>query len=396
MRLQSCIGIPGGWSIGTVESICQRVTSGGTPSRRRPDFYAEGSLPWVKTKELDDGWVMSTEERITYDASKLSSAKLLPANTILMAMYGATVGKLGLLSTPMTCNQACCALIVDESKAAFRYVFYQLLANRSQIRKLATGAAQQNISGELIRKLELPLPPLPTQAAIAEVLGALDDKIDLNRRTIDITHELCLALFQKTSEKAVRRTRLDDLLELNPRRTVVFGTPASYIDMKALPINSALVRDIASRPARPGSRFARGDTLLARITPCLENGKTAFVDSVDIGWGSTEFIVMKPFPPLFDEYAYLLARTPNFRSHAIASMSGSSGRQRVPTDAVAAYQAPVFEDDAGKALGAQIKPMFEMMGALENENRALARLRDALLPELISGRMTVKEAAAAV
>ena len=101
----------------TLGEICMRITSGGTPKRNNPDFYENGSCPWVKTQELHDSWIEDTEEHITLSAIENSSTKLLPFETILMAMYGATVGKLGILRREMTCNQACCALIVDKSNA---------------------------------------------------------------------------------------------------------------------------------------------------------------------------------------------------------------------------------------------------------------------------------------
>ena len=141
-----CRVAPPDWVRLPVEAVCARVTSGGTPSRSRPEFYS-GLIPWVKTKELRDGWVDETEEHINEDAIAVSSAKLLPANTVLVAMYGATAAMLGILRRPMTCNQACCALVVDPQRADMRFLFYSLYWHRAQLKKLAVGAAQQNLSG---------------------------------------------------------------------------------------------------------------------------------------------------------------------------------------------------------------------------------------------------------
>ena len=179
MEAEICALAPSDWQIRSVEDVCKRVTSGGTPSRTRPDFYVDGSWPWVKTQELQDTWIDHTEEKITDEAVANSSAKVLPPNTILLAMYGATVGQLGILRSPMTCNQACCAMIVDSDKADFRYLYHHLRYSRTQLKSLATGAAQQNLSGALIKSLLYPFPPLAEQKAIAAVLGALDDKIEL-------------------------------------------------------------------------------------------------------------------------------------------------------------------------------------------------------------------------
>jgi type I restriction enzyme S subunit len=96
----------------------------------------------------------------------------------------------------MTCNQACCAMIVDENNADFRYLFYHLIAARPQLKRLATGAAQQNLSGQLIKSLTLPFPPLKEQQAIAYILGALDDKIELNRRMNETLEAMARAIFK--------------------------------------------------------------------------------------------------------------------------------------------------------------------------------------------------------
>src|SRR5438132_3936883 len=110
MDAEVCELAPPDWGIRSVKEICKRVTSGGTPSRANRSFYQSGTWPWVKTQELQDRWLEETEERITDEAVENSSAKPLPINTLLMAMYGATVGQLGILRRPMTCNQACCAM----------------------------------------------------------------------------------------------------------------------------------------------------------------------------------------------------------------------------------------------------------------------------------------------
>jgi type I restriction enzyme S subunit len=187
---------PESWSALTIEQICSRITSGGTPSRQNPTFYLNGVIPWVKTQELLDGWVCSTEERITVEALQKSSAKLLPKNTVLMAMYGATVGQLGILNEPMACNQASCALIVDDAVADFRYVYYLLLCSRNEIKSLATGAAQQNLSASQIRQFRFRFPDRRVQKTIADYLAALDAKIDLNRRINQTLEAMAQAIFK--------------------------------------------------------------------------------------------------------------------------------------------------------------------------------------------------------
>src|SRR5205814_4643864 len=130
---------------------------------------------------------------------------------------------------------------------------------------------------------------------------------------------------------------LPQAIDVNPRRKLAPGIIAPYLDMKNMPTQGHCPDEIIPREFTSGTKFRKGDTLLARITPCLENGKTAFVDFLDdgeVGWGSTEFIVLHAKEPLPTEYAYCLARHEDFREFAIQNMTGSSGRQRVPTDSL--------------------------------------------------------------
>jgi type I restriction enzyme S subunit len=128
-----------------------KTTSGGTPSRKHPDYYNNGTIYWVKSKELQGSFISSTEEMITEDAMNNSSAKLLLEKTVLIAMYGATVGEYGILSKPMTCNQAVCALIPNDNYP-YTYLYLWTALMKQDFINLATGAAQQNISQDLIKQ----------------------------------------------------------------------------------------------------------------------------------------------------------------------------------------------------------------------------------------------------
>jgi type I restriction enzyme S subunit len=162
-----------------------------------------------------------------------------------------------------------------------------------------------------------------------------------------------------------------------------------------MPTHGHSADDVVDREFGSGMRFVNGDTLVARITPCLENGKTAFVDFLQegqVGWGSTEYIVLRPKVPLPEEYAYCLARSAEFREFAIQSMTGTSGRQRVPAESLAHLRVAVPPKPIAEAFGRSVKPRFARASAAVRESRTLADLRDALLPKLISGELRVKVA----
>ena len=187
---------------------------------------------------------------------------------------------------------------------------------------------------------------------------------------------------------------MPDCIDVNPSRTLKKGSVAHYLDMANVPTNSARVQNIVSREFTSGSKFKNGDTLLARITPCLENGKTAFVDFLngdEVGWGSTEFIVLRPKNGLPEPFAYFLCRYPDFRAFAISQMAGTSGRQRVPNDCFGGYKLVEPPVQVAVEFGRHAGVALSQMKALDEEARALASLRETLLPKLLSGELSVAD-----
>lgn len=131
------------------------TTSGGTPSRSKMEQYESGTINWVKSKELNGSYIIDTEEKITEDALKNSSAKLLPINSILIAMYGATVGEYAIIEREMSCNQAICALKPND-KYPYTFLFMYAKVHKNELINMAVGSAQQNISQQLIQQLLVP------------------------------------------------------------------------------------------------------------------------------------------------------------------------------------------------------------------------------------------------
>jgi type I restriction enzyme, S subunit len=133
---------------------CIKTTSGGTPSRKRMDYYENGIYQWIKSKELNGGYILETEEKITEEALKNSSAKLLPENSVLIAMYGATVGQFAIIGQEATCNQAICACVPNDSYP-YTFIYHTIKFNVNELKSRAVGSAQQNISQVLIKSLDI-------------------------------------------------------------------------------------------------------------------------------------------------------------------------------------------------------------------------------------------------
>ena len=149
-------GVPEGWEKKKVKEVCD-TTSGGTPSRSKTEFYT-GDILWVKTKELNDDFIFDTEEKITENAIRNSSAKMVPSGSILMAMYGATIGKLGIATKELSCNQACCVFLLPEDSTLRLYLYNWLLNSRTLLISMGKGAAQPNLSQDMIKNLEVVVP----------------------------------------------------------------------------------------------------------------------------------------------------------------------------------------------------------------------------------------------
>ena len=179
--------VPKGWVWTTLGNVGV-WQSGGTPSRSNKSYYG-GRIPWLKTGDLNDGVITNIPESITEEAVANSSAKINPTGSVLVAMYGATIGKLGILSFPATTNQACCACI-EYFAITQHYLFYFLLSHRDMFIAKGGGGAQPNISKEIIVNTAIPLPPLAEQERIVteiESLLALIDEIEQGKADLQTT-----------------------------------------------------------------------------------------------------------------------------------------------------------------------------------------------------------------
>lgn len=306
------------------------------------------------------------------------------------------------------------------------------------------GTVAERLNLPTIRALPVPVAPLSEQTRIADILGTLDDKIELNRRINATLEAMARRLFKSwfvdfdpTHAKAALRRQhpkwsnarlsrealpnldpkiaelfpdellesvlgeipkgwkavpLPEAIEVNPKRTLAKGTVTRWLDMARMPTRSARATSYDLREFKSGTKFINGDTLVARITPCLENGKTAFVDFLadeTVGAGSTEYIVLHPLMPLPPEYGYFLARTEKFRKHLISNMTGTSGRQRAPSDCLNAYHVIVPHEGIADCFGDFASDALTQMKSLDGKTDSLTVTRDRLLPKLLSGEISV-------
>lgn len=289
------------------------------------------------------------------------------------------------------------------------FFFYYLNSNRSPVKKIVTQGVQAGIRASELTELQVHVPPMPTQRWIVSHLEQYDDLIENNRSQVVLLEKAARQIFREwfvrlrfpgqeheTTEHRVplgwQRMFLPDVIELNPKEHLS-REGITFIPMAALSEFGMSVDDSRFERRANGTtvKFRNGDTLLARITPCLENGKTAFVgflDEGEVASGSTELIVMrgKLVGPCF---TYCFARSDEFRGKAIASMTGSSGRQRVQVSAFAEHPIIVPPPHIADEFERVVRPLFEQIGRLGKMNSRLQLARDLLLPRLMSGEIEV-------
>jgi type I restriction enzyme S subunit len=162
-----------------IKDICKNVSSGGTPFTRNY-YYYDGDIPWLRTQEVNWNTIYDTKIKITELAIEKSSAKIIPANCVIVAMYGATVGRVAINSIPLSTNQACCNLEIDDNIALPKYVFHWLSKQYTYIKSLGQGS-QTNINANTVKNLEIPIPSLEEQERIVNILDKFDKLInDIN------------------------------------------------------------------------------------------------------------------------------------------------------------------------------------------------------------------------
>lgn len=212
-----------------VEEFC-RTGSGATPARNNPDYYG-GNIPWIKSGELRETLIFKSEEFVSEHALEKTALKLIPAGAILVAMYGATVGRVGLLGIEATTNQAVCHIIPDPQVADARYLYHFMQSYAGEFTRRGVGGAQPNISQGTIRETPVPLPPLEEQQRIAAILDQADALHRLRARALDSLNSLGRAIFnEKFGDEArhsgkLKVTRLDDCAEFFGGNTLPEGVP---------------------------------------------------------------------------------------------------------------------------------------------------------------------------
>lgn len=381
------------------------------------EFSEEGYCLFLNTGNVTkEGFSFNANQYITKEKSDSLRKGKLQRHDIVYTTRG-TVGNAAFYSDDIPYKHirinSGMIIIRPKEELVCTEFLYQILKSeyyRPYFRKFSTGSAQPQLPIKNFVTIELNIPDLQSQRHIANILVAYDNLIKNNQTQIKLLEEAAQRLYKEwlvdlrfpghENVKIVDGVPegwhyciLDDIIIFNPKvqlskERIKQNIPMSALSTSSMTLDTAEFRETISNS---GSKFQNGDTLLARITPCLENGKTAFVSSLDSAEGavgSTEFIVMRS-RDINPYMVYLLARTDDFRKNAINSMTGSDGRQRAQVDKLKTLPYLKPADSVVELFGKYVGPMFAQIQVKNKQNMKLVEVRDRLLSKLMSGEIEV-------
>ena len=390
------------WKLTKIGSLCKRVCSGGTPKSTVEEYYG-GGIPWLNTKEVNFNRIYSTESTISESGLNNSSAKWIDPHSVIVAMYGATAAKCAIGMIPMTTNQACCNLMIDEEIADYRFVYYALTNAYSTLASLANGGAQQNLNAQLIKDFEIPLPDLQTQHRIADILSTIDDKIENNNRINHNLEEQAQALYKSwfvDFEPFKSGKFVDSELGMIPDRWHV-GTLSELatITMGQSPSGSSFNEEgngIIFYQGRTEFGFRFPSIKLFTIEPTRFSTPRSILMSVrapvgDINVSKKRCCIgrgLASIEPFMKSYSFVLY-TIKGQSEQLdlyngeGTVFGSINRKELEGLSVI-----IPPEDIINSFNELVTPLDTKIEELSDENDNLQIERDTLLPQLMSGRLT--------
>ena len=375
------------WSAKRLGNLCLRVSSGGTPLRSVPEYYENGTIPWLKTGEVKKGLIYDTEEKITENGLENSSTKLIPANSVIVAMYGDgdTAGNVAINKVPLTTNQACCNFTLNPEQANYRFVYYYLKGSYNNLINLKLGGSQQNLNAQSLKSFPINHPAVKTQKKIAAILSAYDELVENNQRRI--------ALLEKMAEEIYREWFVRLRFPGHKKVKSIKGVPEGWeVKKLGLVLELCYGKALKDGDRVPGEFHVYGSSGVVGThnealvkTPSLIVGRKGNVGSVywpDRGFFpiDTVYFVKSELP---NSFLYFLLRSMNFINNdaAVPGLNRSQAYSNLfflpPVSLINKY-ADVTDSQ------------FGMKRFLTRKNENLIATRDRLLPRLIAGKLSVE------
>lgn len=396
------------WKEVRLGDVCTRVCSGGTPKSTNLSYYG-GKIPWLNTKEIDFNRIYSTEKTITDSGLNNSSAKWIVPNTVTVAMYGATAGKSCIVKVPMTTNQACCNLTINDEVADYEFVYYSLKNDYTTLASLANGGAQQNLNAQIIKDYVLQMPSLADQRRIASILSSLDRKIELNNKINADLEEMAQAIFKNwfvDFEPFKDGKFVDSELGMIPEGWKV-GTLRDITNNKTAKVKERNDVKVLS-PVTSGELVLSEEYFTKQVFSSsiakykiVNKGDFAYNPArVNIGSiGRNEFDFDGCVSPVYVVFSVLdgyenyfdLFRKTDFFKDSVASLAIGGVRQSLSYDDLSLIETIIPSKNIVEKFNNLYNQMKKTIKANKLENSRLSLLRDTLLPRLMSGELEIPE-----
>ena len=385
------------WRKYTAQEFCLNVTDG-THDSPKP---TEVGHYLITSKHLQNNAIdFSSAYKISEeDYQKVIKRSAVVQHDILFSMIG-TIGNIvrvkDLIIDYAVKNMAIFKMGSDELKSKWLYYWLKSSKAKEYISSRLAGSTQSYLTLETLRNFPVFAPSEKEMQKIVSILSSIDDKIELNRQINDNLEQQAQVAFNSiiANNSECGTVNLSEIAILNPKRTVAKGTIARSIEMSQLPTSGSFPTGWEMKEYNGGMKFQNGDTLMARITPCLENGKVAYINFLEeneVAFGSTEYIVIASKGAIAPEFFYFLTRHNEFVDFAVKNMNGSSGRQRVSAETIGTYELPVISQEDMAILETIAKEALNKIKYNSLENIRLSEIRDTLLPKLMSGEFKINE-----
>ena len=371
------------WKLTKIGSLCKRVCSGGTPKSTIEEYFG-GDIPWLNTKEVNFNRIYSTESTISDAGLNNSSAKWIDKHSVIVAMYGATAAKCAIGMIPMTTNQACCNLMVDENLADYRFIYYALTNSYSTLASLANGGAQQNLNAQLIKDFEIPLPDLHTQHRIADILTSIDDKIENNNRINHNLEEQADGIVSSLLNVGTTVLRLSDICKYVSQKIDCQSlTLDNYISTENMVPSRGGVTKSSNVPTGTAIEYSSGDILVSNIRPYFQK-----IWKATYSGGCSNDVLCFRSSTNSPSFLYHLLRQNSFFDHVMAGAKGSK-MPRGDKAQIMNWTFVLSED--WEAMESKLSIIDKKVALLRVQNLMLIELRDSVLPRLMSGELKIND-----
>ena len=400
-----------GWQTVRLGDLCSHVTSGGTPLRSIREYYDGGTIPWMKTGEVKKGYVWEVEEHITERGLRESSAKLIPANSLIVAMYGDgnTAGNVAVNKVPLTTNQACCNFTLNPVVADYRYVYHYLKGSYSNLVGLKLGGSQQNLNAATLKAFPVNLPTLATQQKIAAILCTYDDLIANNQRRITLLERMAEDIYRewfvrlrfpghenaKVEKGVPQGWRVAALGEIF--KTASGGTPSraepTNFDGEIAWIKTGELKTMFAIGSEERITQRGIDSSAAKVYKkhtvvmamyCAMPDLSVIANDAATNQACCAFIPRNK--NFHHSFSYFLIK---FAQLQLVSFAHGAAQQNLSQEIIKKFPVWLPSENLISAFGATMSPIFDSIEVLMRSNLQIKATRDSLLPRLISGKLSV-------